>query len=197
MDFIAATIGFRRMRHATQALTDGADDYGARTPEDFIEFVKVAVSDEEHQELLARALTIAQDTAMRNKRRALGRALAAAASDTGTKVNDELLFIRALDDLDEPHIRLLRLMGTVPSNLAAVNYERRTVGQPVVRQWLPSDISAEDPGLAEVVWGLLPVLARHRLITEGLETITRTGPELEHTITPYGQWFLARLADPE
>jgi hypothetical protein len=76
MDFIAATIGFRRMRHATQALTDGADDYGARTPEDFIEFVKVAVSDEEHQELLARALTIAQDTAMRNKRRALGRALA-------------------------------------------------------------------------------------------------------------------------
>lgn len=75
-------------------------------------FVEAAVSDEEHQELLARALTIAQDTAMRDKRRALGRALASAASDTGTKVDEELLFIRVLADLDEPHIRVLRLMST-------------------------------------------------------------------------------------
>lgn len=72
-------------------LTDAADAFGALTPKDFIEFVEAAVSDEEHQELLARTLTIAQDTAMRDKRRALGRALAAAAGDVGTKVDDELL----------------------------------------------------------------------------------------------------------
>ena len=59
-----------------------------------------AFTDLEHQELLARALTMAQDTAMRDKRRALGRALASAAADTGTKIDDELLFIRVLADLD-------------------------------------------------------------------------------------------------
>jgi len=84
--------------------------FGAKKREEFKAFVEAAVSDEEHQELLARALTIAQDTAMRDKRRVLGRALAAAASDTGTKVDEELLFIRVVADLDEPHIRLLRLM---------------------------------------------------------------------------------------
>jgi hypothetical protein len=67
MDYISATIGSRRLDHATETLTDGADEFGARTPKEFVEFVKAAVSDEEHQELLARALTIAQDTAMRDK----------------------------------------------------------------------------------------------------------------------------------
>ena len=37
-----------------------------------MKFVEAAASDEQHQELLARALTIAQDTAMRDTRRALG-----------------------------------------------------------------------------------------------------------------------------
>jgi hypothetical protein len=41
------------------------------------EFIDKAVSDDRRQELFARTLTVAQDTALRNKRRALGRALAA------------------------------------------------------------------------------------------------------------------------
>jgi hypothetical protein len=68
---------------------DAADEYGAETEEQFVAFMKAVVSDEEHQELLARTLTVARDTAMRDKRRALGRALASAASDTGTKVDAE------------------------------------------------------------------------------------------------------------
>lgn len=69
-----------------------------------MKFVEDAVSNPEHQELLARALTIAQDTAMRDKRRALGRALASAVAETGTTVDDELAFIRTLADLDPPDI---------------------------------------------------------------------------------------------
>ena len=65
MDYISATIGTRRLEHATETLGDAADESGAKTPEEFIEFVKAAVRDEQHQELLARALTIAQDTATR------------------------------------------------------------------------------------------------------------------------------------
>ncbi len=180
MDYISATIGSRRLEHAAETLTDAADEFGAETPEEFVEFIKAAVSDEEHQELLARALTIAQDTAMRDKRRALGRALASAASDTGTVVEQELLFIRVLADLDEPHIRLLRLLNTPP-----------------IRQWHPDHISDQDPGLADVVGTLMSDLARHHLISGGYEVVLPRDIRPDSTITAYGEWFLTRLAEPE
>jgi hypothetical protein len=133
MDYVRATIGTRRLEHASQTLGDAADESGAKTAEEFVEFVTAAVRDEQHQELLARALTIAQDTAMRDKRRALGRVLAAAADETGTRVDDEMLFIRVLADLDPPHVRCLRIMAADPPNLDAVNQQRQAIGEPTVR----------------------------------------------------------------
>ena len=41
------------------------------------EFIDEAVTDDRRHELLVRTLSTAQDTALRNKRHALGRALAA------------------------------------------------------------------------------------------------------------------------
>jgi hypothetical protein len=69
------------------------------------------------QELLARRLTIAQDTSMRDKRRALGRALAIALDDNGTKVDNEIAFVRMLADLDPVHIRVLKIMSRRPKRL--------------------------------------------------------------------------------
>jgi hypothetical protein len=179
-DHISTVIGSRRLEHGVETLLDGAEALGAQTPEAFIEFIEAAVSDEEHQELLARALTIAQDTAMRGKRRALGRALAAAVGDTGTKVDEELLFIRVLADLDELRIRLLRLMSTDPS-----------------RQWPPGEILQHDPGSTSL-WALVPVLARHQLISGGDQVVpppSKIRPDL--TITENGERFLSRLAEPK
>jgi hypothetical protein len=189
LDIISAITSSRRTHHAAQTLTDGADEFGAENDDEFIAFVKAAVSDEEHQELLARALTIAQDTAMRDKRRALGRSVAAAASDTGTKVDDELLFVRVLADLDEPHIRLLRLMRDPPPSLDDLNrVQRLAVGLPPIRQWHPPEIVEIEPGLADVIWGLLPVLDRLRLVD---------GNDAEYSISRYGEFVLDRLAEPE
>jgi hypothetical protein len=196
MEYVSATIGSRRLEHATETLSDAADESGATTPGEFVKFLEAALCDEEHQELLARALAIAQDTAMRDKRRALGRVLASAAGDTGTKVDDELLFIRMLADLDPPHIRCLRIMATNPPHLDPINQQRLAVGESAVRQWHPSDIARQDPGLKDVVWALLPVLARHHLISGGYEVLTRAGREPEYVITPYGEYLLARLAEP-
>jgi hypothetical protein len=179
LDHMSGVINSRRLEHDTETLLDAAEAFGANTAEEFGDFIKAALSDEWHQELLARALTIAQDTAMRDKRRALGRALAAAASDTGTRVDEELQFIRVLADLDEPHIRLLRLMSTS------------------VSQWPPWRILEQDPGLTSP-WALQSVLARHQLISGGHEVLP---PHVEirpdYTITEYGEWFLTRLAEPE
>ena len=83
---------------------------------------------------------------MRDKRRALGRALAAAASDSGTKVDAEMLFIRVLAELDEPHVRLLRLMSTPPPSLDNLNRTQQiAVGQPPIRQWHPPEIAESIP----------------------------------------------------
>ena len=107
INHVRDVISRSRLDHQVEIVMDGAEAFGAKTFEAFRDFINAAIRDDEHRELLARALITGQDAAMRDKRRALGRTLASAASDIGTKVDDELLFIRVLADLDEPHIRLL------------------------------------------------------------------------------------------
>ena len=164
-----------------ETLIDAADAAGVHSVKEFADFVQDAVSDEYKQELLVRALSIAQDTAMRDKRRALGRALASAVADNGTQVDDELIFIRVLSDLDPFHIRLLRLMTEAPSHL-------KGTGSPG-RGWLLSNISEADPGLANSAWSLMTTLERHGLVW------STSMEDPEYTITGYGESFLTRLAD--
>lgn len=199
MDYIAWKIGNRRVEHAAETLEDAADALGAEKPEDFIEFVKAALSDPERQELLARALTIAQDTAMRDKRRALGRALASAASDIGTKVDDELDFIRVLADLDPVHVRVLRIMNQRPPHLNQVARQMNAEDDPRFgRQWYPWSLQAADPGLGDSVWGALRMLEQHGLIWDRGEQLVPPphGMQHEYEISPYGEYFLEMLAAP-
>jgi hypothetical protein len=131
---------------------------------------------------MPRALTVVQDTAMRDKRRALGRTLASAVTDSGTKVDDELLFIPVHADPDPPHIQCLRIMADGPPHLDAISRQRLTIGESPVRQWHPSDIAHQDPGLKDSVWALLPVLASHQLIYGGDMVLTRAGREPEQRV---------------
>jgi hypothetical protein len=192
LEHITEVIRARRLDHAAETLMDASDAFGARTEDEFAKFVEAAVCDDDHQELLARALVIAQDTAMRDKRRALGRALAAAAEDTGTRVDEELIFVRVLADLDEPHLRLLRLLATDPDRGTGAACD-------TAPQWFPSMISAADPGLADTVWALLGPLERNGLAwVTADEYHTADGTmEPQCTILPSGRDLLARLAEPE
>jgi hypothetical protein len=185
----------RRRSHAAETLLDAADAAGATTDDQFTDIVEQAVSDSQRQELLARTLIIAQDTALRDKRRALGRALAAGIEADGARVDDELLFIRVLADLDAPHVRLLHLMNTPAPHLAQ---DPRLQGIDA-RIWMPWSISEADPGLAETVYALLLPLERHGLIwnTGGLYHTPGGAMEQEYRISTYGEWFLQRLAAPE
>lgn len=104
-------LGRRRTEHAADTLMDAADAAGLPLGE----FMDAAVSDDRRHELFARSMRIAQDTAMRDKRRALGRALAAGVMGDDARIDEEMLFMRAIDDLDEMHIRLLGRMDSFPS----------------------------------------------------------------------------------
>lgn len=72
--------------------------------------------------------------------------LATAASDSGSKVDAELLFIRVLAELDEPHVRLLRLMSTKPPSLARLNHEQQLAVVPPIRQGQPPESPRLRPG---------------------------------------------------
>jgi hypothetical protein len=68
------------MIDAAEAQADDAD-----IAEKLRRIAYAARTSSEYQELLTRALTMAQETGMRDKRRALGRALANAVEDAGPK----------------------------------------------------------------------------------------------------------------
>jgi hypothetical protein len=73
-------------------------------------------------------------------------------------------------------------------SLSEFNRVQRTeLGEPPVRQWHPPEIAELDPGLGEVMWGLLPELDRLGLIS---------GNPGEYTITGYGEYLLDRLVEP-
>jgi hypothetical protein len=98
-----------------------------------------AVANDRRHELFARSLRIAQDTALRDKRRALGRTLAAGVMGDDARIDEEQLFMRAVDDLDESHIRLL---GRVAAKLQrAINVHDRVI----VRVDFGADFGADAP----------------------------------------------------
>lgn len=99
-------IGLRRIEPSAETLLDAADA-AVVLP---VEFFSRAVADDRWHGLLSRTLLAAQYTARRNKRRALGCALADSVMDYA-RIDEELLFVRAMNDIDAWHIGLLDHMA--------------------------------------------------------------------------------------
>jgi hypothetical protein len=178
--FVVVKLSERRVKHAAETVVDAAEAAGL--PLD--DFTDIAVSDDRRHELLARTLTIAQDTALRDKRRALGRALAAGVMGDDAKIDHELLFIRAVSDLDEMHIRLLSLMSVQPRPKGKLG-------------WDLMDIMNADPGLMIAASALLGTLELHGLVAETVASRSipsATGTQTFYNITPVAEAFLDRLA---
>lgn len=187
----------RRALYAAETLADAASEAGATSDEKFEEFVEQLVGDEERQELLTRVLSVAQESAMRDKRRALGRVLASAAAETGTKVDQQFALARVIADLDPVHVRILRIMGLTPAHLVGYAVDNG-LDPTTVRRWYPWSIVATDPGVAEAVWTALRVLERNDLVWKVGENHTpQGGMEPEYEITGYGDYLLQLLAEPE
>lgn len=173
-----ARVGQRRAGHAADTLMDAAD--AADVPLD--EFFVRAVADDRRHELFVRTLLIAQDTALRQKRRGLGRALAAGVMGDEARIDEELLFIKAVEDIDTMHIRLLDRMA------------KEYAPQP---GWSARTIAEADPGLASGVNALLGTLELHGLITAVVPGTFMRGENAQQTfyhITDSGRGLLSRLA---
>lgn len=173
-----------RFGHAAETLEDAAEAAG----EPVGQFAEKAVSDERREELLARTLTIAQDTALRDKRRALGRALASGIAGDDAKIGDELLFVRAVADMDTLHIRLLALIageGISPGKQS---------GSVFHGGWSLAAIVARDPGLGKAIPALLAILESNGLVRRLQSSTPWQGAIAAYDITAMGRTLLERLA---
>jgi hypothetical protein len=181
---VAERVRQRWNRHAAETLADAAEASGERVEDLLLK----AVSDDRRHELLARALGVAQDTALRDKRRALGRALAAGIAGDDARVDDELLFVRAVADLDEPHIRLLALLSSKHALAGEMS------GSMFQGGWSPGGIAARDPGLGETLQTLLRTLDAHGLIQVEASSSPWQSSRVTYNITLTGLALLERLA---
>lgn len=174
--FVVTRLSERRVSHAAETVLDAAQ--AAELP--FEDFIDRAQSDDRRHELLARTLFIAQDAAWRGKRRALSRALAAGVMGDDARIDEELLFVRAVEGIHEMDVRLL---------------SRFADGSQLTEAF----IARTDPGLAHGLLPLLGNLQSHGLI-DSRSPVTPGGamtPEPQYFITTSGRDFLDRLSDDD
>lgn len=173
----------RRFRHAGETVADAAQASDSSVDD----LLGKAVSDDRRHELLSRVLSIAQDAALRDKRRALGRALAAGIEGDDARIDDELLFVRAIADVDEPHIKLLRI-------LSKDQPIRGSLGGTVSPGGWSLAVAAErHPEFGGVLPALVWTLESHALI----QVIRAATPSsaVVYAITSMGRLLLQRLAE--
>lgn len=147
--------------------------------------------DEPALSLTAETVEAAIRTAVPEKIGALGRVLANAAHDTA-KVDEELLVVRALAQIEAPHISLLALLAGEPPFKAVQGHEARALG------WTPDQIANRLPGHTEVLDPLLVTLQSSGLIKAGGSDTTWDGSlfaDQQWTATRFGRLCLQRLDD--
>lgn len=208
----AATIRESREARA-EFVVDKAAELGGVSSEELLERL---ASDPERQGLLVASLQAAQDAGTLEKLLALAGSLAAASfTAEEATFHWQLSFIRALGDLETPHVEVLRTFtkSSYDNNLAT----RPTDGEPEVPGFLePSltlnlgQVKMAIPDLAPLLDSIVATLVRHGLVAErtssgGMSFSGGGGGPRNPTlqITDFGLEFLARLdlvassVDPE
>ncbi|MFI8528557.1 hypothetical protein ACIGB8_29145 [Promicromonospora sukumoe] len=166
-------------RSAAEVLVEAAIHAGV-TPEEFADRVR---QDEMHRLIGGTAFTAGARTRNREKIRGLGRALSdGILAEDRAKLDETHLILRAMDDLEAPHIAVLNfLVNYWPPTLSGAEIVREAVlldakdreerpwrGNP---RWTVRGLNGARPGFAEAMPSLLGTLQRHGLA--GVEQDTK------------------------
>jgi hypothetical protein len=153
------------------------------------EVSEIYVKTEEFEELLERTLRQAADERSEEKRRIYRQFLVGAIKSPGEPYNEQLRLLRALEEIQPDHIKVLRALMQKPDSDLASGYS----GSPshTLSRRLP-DIPADH------IEDLVSQLNDMRItnLTTMRTLMTAHGAQnLEHTITPFGQRFLKFVLD--
>lgn len=168
------------------ALGEMAADAAGLTLDELAERLLV---DEQHRNLLGRAVRAAQDAADEVRLRGLAGALASGALTTDEAVVDELLVaVDVLGRLDAKHIRTMALLATVPPDPA--QYHQYTNFRPW--PWTPDQIYAALPTLGRVMPAVLARMEAEGVIREfPSQLVDFQDGRLQ--LTPFGELCLQYL----
>lgn len=153
-------------RGAVASVLATAAEHGGVT----VDQLAASIGRDEHTRLLGGlALAAGSRTRNRTKIGALGSALASGVlSEDDARLDEEQLVVRALDDMEAPHIRVLDIIARhVPAGREARPYVSGGTdeGAPT-RSWTRYQLNEVLPGLASGMHGLLGTLQRHGLAVE-------------------------------
>jgi hypothetical protein len=180
-----------RSRHVDRVVRDAAEEVSL-TVDELLDRVLV---DELRGELAARVLIAAQDAGTEERLRALSRSLAAGAMATEAEgVGVEILYARALADLDSPHVFVLELFGKTWEELGLA---RDDTFPP---DGLAYDQVRQAARLGSALEPVLGVLIRHGLLEEhhgsqgGFSPFSREQPRGPLALTEFGRSLLDRMS---
>lgn len=179
---------------ASAALKVAADDLGITTDE----LLTQLTSNPAREELLTRSLRAAQDAGLVGKLVLLGRAMARGADGDAASVFGETAFVRALDDCDIAHIRVLAGFTQSPNELGLANGEEE-FDSPGSGDLNTAQLALAFPELEAHLDHLLATLQRHGLVASrtgatGFLGMVTDGSIEGWRVTRLGRDFLTRIA---
>jgi len=166
---------FNRVREVLQGLATDLQDFKSQVSEEY-------VKTEEFEELLEKTLRIVAEERNEEKRRIFRTFLTEAVKSPGDSYNEQLRFLRTLEELQSEHICVIRALMENPQETDALF---GSPGQTLSRR-LPN-IPIER--IEDLVSQLNNLLITNQINMH--TTMTSRGAEdLRHYITPYGQRFV-------
>jgi hypothetical protein len=160
-------------RASVGRLIETASTESEREPE---ELLAAAQDRPETAQLLLDSMTAASETLLRWKVDSLGKALANGLADDGARVDEERLVVRAIGDLEPPHVR----------TLAVIAMARR----PLTAESIEGNAGLTDAG------AVVPVLVRYGLVEERRPEGLTIGGAPRWQMTRFGRRVLAYLGGP-
>jgi hypothetical protein len=148
---------------------DTAEAVGA-TPAEFLEWIK---ADKRHLALFHEAVEGAWSTFEQDRVEALKRVLADGFSDSA-RIDVDTVVIKALRDLDPPHVQVLAYFGRWPGAITLNN------------------IATNLPGLVGAVRPILAVLQRHDCASR-TEVVKEMGFPMRTTTRTSEEWRITRF----
>jgi hypothetical protein len=153
------------------------------------EISETYVKTEEFEELLERTLRQAADERSEEKRRTYRLFLVGTIKSPGEPYEEQLRFLRSLEEVQPDHIQVLRALMQKPDSDLASGFS----GSP--RQTLSSRLPDIPADHIEDLISQLNDMRITNLTTMRTMMTARGAQNLEHTITPFGQRFLNFIMD--
>lgn len=171
---------FARVREVLEGLTSDLSDFKSEVSEEY-------VKTEDFEELLEQTLKRSADERNEEKRQIYRSFLTNAIESPGEPYDEQIRFLRTLEELQPDHLKVLRALSKTPDP------DPGMMGSPnqTLRQRLPD---LEEKRIEELITQLNDLRVTNMTSLKTMMT-GRGAADLRHSITSYGQRFMQYIVE--